>query len=45
MSRGALFLIILLVLLVGGAFYLSSSVREVPVTKIEADVSRAPTAQ
>lgn len=45
MSRGALFLIILLLLLVGGAYYLSSSAREVPVTKIEADVSRAPTAQ
>ena len=45
MSRAALFLIILLLLLVGGAYYLSSSAHEVPVTKIEADVSRAPTAQ
>ena len=45
MSRGALFLIVLLLLLVGGAYYLSSSAHEVPVTKIEADVSRAPTAQ
>ena len=45
MSRGALFLIILLSLLIGGAYYLSSSAQEVPLTKIEADVSRAPTAQ
>jgi len=45
MSRGVLFLIILVLLLVGGAFFLSSSAREVPLTKIEADVSRAPTAQ
>ena len=45
MSRGALFLIILLLLLVGGAFFLSSSADEVPLTKIEADVSRVPTAQ
>ncbi len=45
MSRGALFLIILLLLLVGGAYYLSSSAHEVPVTRMEADVSRAPTAQ
>ena len=45
MSRGALFLIILLLLVVGGAFFLSSNAHEVPLTKIEADVSRAPTAQ
>ncbi len=45
MSRGALFLIILLLLLVGGAYYLSSSAHEVPLTRMEADVSRAPTAQ
>ena len=45
MSRGTLFLIILLLLLLGGAFLLSSSAHEVPMTKIEADVSRAPTAQ
>ena len=45
MSRGALFLIILLSLLIGGAYYLSSSAHEVSLTKIEADVSRAPTAQ
>ncbi len=45
MPRGVIFLIILLLLLVGGAYFLSSSAHEVPLTKIEADVSRAPTAQ
>ena len=45
MSRGALFLMILLLLLVGGAFFLSSSAHQVALTKIEADVSREPTAQ
>ena len=45
MSRGVLVLILLLLLLVGGAFFLSSSAHEVPLTKIEADVARAPTAQ
>ena len=45
MSRGALVLIVLLLLLVGGTYFLSSSAHEVPVTKIEADVSRAPTAR
>ncbi len=45
MSRGALFLIILLLLLIGGGYFLSSSAHEVPLTKIEADVARAPTAQ
>ena len=45
MSRGALILIILLLLLVGGVYFLSSSAHEVPLTKFEADVSRAPTAQ
>jgi len=45
MSRGALILIFLILLLVGGAYFLSSSADEVPLTKIEADVSRAPTAQ
>ena len=45
MSRGALFLIILVLLLVGGAYFLSASAHEVPLTKIEADVARAPTAQ
>ena len=45
MSRRALFLIILLLLLFGGAFFLSTNAHEVPLTKIEADISRAPTAQ
>ena len=45
MSRGALFLILLLLLLVGGAFFLSSNAHQVPLTKIETDVARAPTAQ
>ena len=45
MSRGAIILIILLLLLVGGVYFLSSSAHEVPLTKIEADFSRAPTAQ
>ena len=45
MSRGALFLIILLLLLIGGVFFLSSHVHQVPLTKIEAEVARAPTAQ
>ena len=45
MSRGTLVLILLLLLLVGGAFFLSSRAHEVPLTKIEAEVARAPTAQ
>ena len=45
MSRGALFLIILLLLLIGGALFLSFNAHPVPVTQIEADVSREPTAQ
>ena len=45
MSRGALFLIILVLLLVGGFYFLSSSAHEVPLTKIEVDFRRAPTAQ
>ena len=45
MSRGAIFLIVLLLLLVGGAVLLSSSAHQVPLTKIETDVARAPTAQ
>ena len=45
MPRGVIFLIILVLLLIGGAYFLSSSAQEVPLTKIEADVSRAPTAQ
>jgi hypothetical protein len=40
MSRSTLFLIVLLLLLVGGAFYLSTNAREVPTKPIEVDVSR-----
>ena len=45
MPRGVIFLIILVLLLIGGAAYLSTSASEVPLTPIEADVSNAPTAQ
>ena len=45
MPRSALFLIILLLLLVGGAWFLSSHAHQVPLTKIETDVARAPAAQ
>ena len=45
MPRGVTFLIILLLLLIGGAYFLSTSASEVPLTQIEADVSNAPTAQ
>lgn len=39
MPRRLLFLIALLLILVGGAFYLSSSVTEQPTQTIEADVA------
>jgi len=39
MPRGAMFLIILLVLLIGGAFLLSRSVGEQPTRQIEVDVT------
>jgi len=45
MPRGVLFLIILVLLLIGGAFFLSASADEVPLTQIEAEVSNAPAAQ
>ena len=45
MPRGVIFLIILLLLLVGGAVFLSKSADEVPLTTIEADISNAPIAQ
>ena len=38
MSRATLFLIALLLLIVGGAYYLSSSAHEVPAKPIEVDV-------
>ena len=40
MSRATLFLIVLVLLLVGGAFFLSSRAREVPTQRIEVDVTR-----
>lgn len=39
MPRGIVFLVILLVLLVGGAFFLSSRVKEQPTHSIEVDVA------
>lgn len=40
MPRGALFLIIILLLIVGGLVLLSRSADEVPVKSVEVDVSR-----
>ncbi len=45
MPRGAIFLLILAVLLIGGAYFLSTSASEVPLTTIETDVANAPAAQ
>ncbi|HTG64262.1 MAG TPA: hypothetical protein VL917_06330 [Sphingomicrobium sp.] len=39
MPRGLLFLIVVILLLIGGIFLLSRSVEEVPVQTIEADVA------
>lgn len=39
MSRSALLLIILAIVIIGGAFYLSNSATEVPTTRIEQDVT------
>ena len=39
MPRATLFLIVLVLLLVGGAFLLSSRAREVPTERIEVDVT------
>jgi len=39
MPRGLIFLIVLILLLIGGIFLLSRSADEVPVQTIEADVS------
>ena len=39
MPRGLIFLIVVLLLLVGGLFLLSRSAEEVPVQTIEADVT------
>jgi hypothetical protein len=40
MPRGLLFLIVVILLLIGGIFLLSRSVEEAPVQTIEADVAR-----
>jgi hypothetical protein len=39
MPRGLLFLIVVILLLIGGIFLFSRSVEEVPVQTIEADVA------
>ena len=39
MPRGLIFLIVVILLLVGGLFFLSRSAVEVPVQTIEADVA------
>ena len=39
MPRTTVFLIVLVLLLVGGAFWLSSRAREVPTERIEVDVT------
>ena len=39
MPRGLFFLIVILIILVGGMFLLSRSAEEVPVQTIEADVA------
>jgi hypothetical protein len=39
MPRGLIFLVVIILLLVGGIFLLSRSADEVPVQTIEADVS------
>jgi hypothetical protein len=39
MPRGLIFLILIILVLIGGLFFLSSSAEEVPVQTIEADVT------
>lgn len=39
MPRGLIFLIVIVLLLVGGLYFLSRSVEEVPTQTIEADVT------
>ena len=39
MSRGLIFLILLILIVIGGLFLLSNSADEVPVQTIEADVT------
>ncbi len=40
MSRSTLFIIVLVLLIIGGAWFLSASAREVPTKPIEVEVSR-----
>jgi len=42
MPRSIVFLVLILLLLVGGAVFLSSNAREVPVKPVEVEVSRDP---
>lgn len=42
MPRGIIFLIVLIILFIGGAFLLSRNVHEQPTRTIEVDVSNAP---
>lgn len=39
MPRGLIFLILIILIIVGGLFFLSNSAEEVPVQTIEADVT------
>ena len=39
MPRGLIFLVLIVLLLVGGIYFLSQSAKEVPVQSIEADVT------
>ena len=39
MPRGLIFLILIILIIIGGLFFLSNSAEEVPVQTIEADVT------
>jgi hypothetical protein len=39
MPRGLIFLVVVLLLLIGGIYFLSQNAKEVPVQSIEADVT------
>jgi hypothetical protein len=41
MSRGLIFLIVILVIVAGALFFLSSQAREVPTRPVEVDVTNA----
>ena len=45
MSRTMIFLILVVLLIVGGAIFLSTSAKEVPVKPIEAEVSNDPSSR